>query len=265
MSYKNTLVLEELRKQSEKVYFRSSFCFLNAHRSWRPSRSHLLIAPPGAGKTTLLRTLIADVASNVGKKIAVYLSEETVEDFWTEISYSNMPQELIDSVYPISESDLTDKTARGIFLALSEHVDSVGADIIFIDNVTTMKCYGESFKNQSYVTECIKALAIKKRLPVLTVAHTGAQIKESYQGLIDMNDIRGSKDIVNQSEFLYILQPLYIGNTRKTFISIKKHRGQPVKNNLFQLFYFESVKLFAKDEPRNFEEFKEIFKERNKL
>ena len=207
MNYKNVLILEELKKESEKVHFKSSFCFLNAHRGWRPSRNHLLLAPPGAGKTTLLRTLVADVAAS-NKKVAIYLSEELVEDFWTEISYSNLTAEMLEAVYPISESDIENKTARGVFLALSEHVERVGADIIFIDNVTTMKCYNESFKNQSFVTECIKALAIKKSLPVLTIAHTGAQIKESYQGLIDMNDIRGSKDIVNQSELLYLLQPL---------------------------------------------------------
>lgn len=118
---------------------------------------------------------------------------------------------------------------------------------------------------QSDVSIVLKKFASVKDIPLIIICHTGAQVTTNYNGLIEMNDIRGSKTIVNLSEFFYIMQTFNIGEKRFNTLRITKHRGQEVKNTMFMLYYYAKSRIFAKDEVVDFGKFKELFKQRNKL
>ena len=263
--FKTREVQDQLIREAEKTHFQSNFKLLNEHNGWRPEKIHLLIAPPGAGKSTFVRSMVLDALNNKGKKVGCYLSEESLKDFFTETAHAKFSPDDFELFYPISEYDLTNKTLRGTFLSLREHVLQHSLDRLFIDNITTMDCYGDSLENQRKAALGFKRLADQLNIPIVIIAHTASNIKEGYVGLIDMNDIRGAKHIINYAQFIYTLQPVFINNRRHTFIFIKKARGQEVKNTSFEMFYFSSAKIFGQDEARSFETFKEIFKQRNKL
>ena len=264
--YKNTLFLEELVKESKKVYFSSSFKFLQNHKGWRPKKIHFLIAPTGAGKSTLLRSLILDVVeNNPKKKILLYLTEESLQDFWTELAQSGFDLNKFRNITAISEQSYNDNEMVSAFKRFKFYAEEYRPDIIFVDNLSTMTCYGDDIKAQPKVIKAFKKMAHFLSLPIFILGHTSAEIKEGFQGMIDMSHVRGIKKSTIESEFVYTLQPVTINETRKSFLSIKKSRGQEIKKSLFQLYYHKGAKIFAGDKDLNFDEFKEIFNQRNKL
>ena len=139
-------------------------------------------------------------------------------------------------------------------------------EILFLDNLTTSFCYMDRpISEQSIASKAIKELAIKHNIPIVVIAHTGADITENFPQMIEMNHIRGSKTIVNLAEFFYILQSFYVGTERHNILRISKHRGQEVSDRLYKLYYYSKFRLFGKDEILAFGALKEIFKQRNRL
>lgn len=262
--YTNEEVLEELKLEAGQVFFRSSFEFVNATNCWRPEKIHLFLSTTGGGKSTLVRTILLDMLGNVNKKIGLYLSEETEKEFYTELAFSGYTDiKDFERVTIFSEQELEKSpTAQGTLINMKMLVDEHDIDILLVDNVTTLDSYEASLKNKTTITKGLKKLASISSIPIVVIAHTDAKFK---QGQIDPNDIRGSKTLVNESHFIYALQPIVKSNGQRNFIAVKKDRGQPVKNKYFELFYYAQRRIFGKDEIVSFETFKEAFNSRDKL
>jgi len=249
--------------ENNKTYYFTGLKFLNCHRGIRPNKMHLLMAPTHAGKSTLTRSIITDfVYRNKGKKVMLVLSEETKQEFEAELSNAVDGDEILQNIQVFSEQSWHNETPNGIMKFISDFVDQYRHDLLFIDNITTSKIYNDrTVKEQSEVSTWLKIMT--KKTAVFVIAHTlGSDFNNR---LLDENDIRGSKTITNLTEFLYILQPVYVGDRIFQFINIKKHRSQDVKSKFFQLVYNPTLKVFDQDREIDFDSLASIFKQRNQL
>lgn len=262
--YTNQEVLEELKLEASQIFFKSSFEFVNATNGWRPEKIHLFLSTTGGGKSTLVRTILLDMLGNFDKKIGIYLSEETEKEFYTELAFSGYDDiKDFERVKIFSEQELEKSpTAQGTLINMKMLVEENKIDILLVDNITTLDSYESSLQNRTLITKGLKKLAAISNIPIVVIAHTDAKFK---QGQIDPNDIRGSKTITLESHFIYALQPVLRSDGQRSFLVVKKDRGQPVKNKHFELFYYSQRRIFGKDEPVDFEVFKEAFNARDKL
>ena len=69
----------------------------------------------------------------------------------------------------------------------------------------------------------------------------------------------------NLAEFLYILQPFYVGNKLFQFLITKKHRGQPIHSKYIGVKYDKESSTFKESAFVDFDELKKVFKLRNQL
>jgi hypothetical protein len=102
-----------------------------------------------------------------------------------------------------------------------------------------------------------------KNTTLFIIAHSNGDGYEDK--FLNENDIRGSKSITNLVEFLYILQPIRVGDKLFQFVNIIKHRGQNISGKFFRLFYSHELKSFDRDLKIEFKDIKEVFKQRNTL
>ena len=255
--------IAEYKTQSNTIYFNTKINFLHQHKGLRPNKMHLLIAPTHAGKSTLVRTLLIDfVFRNKDKKVLLVLSEETKDDFLAEFSNGVPDDDVLGNIRILSEQDWSNADIEEIQKNIKDHINHFCIDMVFFDNITTSKLYNDrSVKEQSQVSTWLKNLT--KHTSLFLIAHSLGN--DFNNRLLDENDIRGSKTITNLTEFLYILQPFYVGERIYQFINIIKHRGQEIKNRFYQLNYNNRYKIFENADPVDFEEIARIFRLRNKL
>lgn len=267
--------LDILKGQIDARHVSSKFGFLSAHNGLRNGKLHVMMGSSHSGKSTLLRSLVFDALdNNPDKKLMVFLSEETTDDFIREIAVSKYRNKKgLDRLTVYSSFDSKKPTTlRELVLLVKE----TSPDIFFFDNITTAAFYEEaSVKNQGQMVYILKDLAKEMNIPFYVVVHTGANVVDNMKRMVEMNDIRGSKQIVNMAEFFYIAQTFhtesYDGLLRKKvpvirpMIFIKKHRGQDCKSRIFYLNYNEQKRIYESDREMEFSEVKHYFKERNHL
>ena len=268
----------DLIKEREKVYFYSDFKFLNAHKGHRPGNLHLYLGVAHGGKSTLIRSLILDALKRVDtdKKILVWLSEETENDFLIEFSMAlrGFEQKDAEIIFKklIVHSELSfskhfkNEPIKRKFEYFKDAVSRDDVDIIFYDNITTSCFYmDQKIDVQSFFIKEVKEIVGDINKPLIFVAHTGAEVTENSHRLINMNDIRGCKSIVNVVQYCYILQRFHIGEFYFPTLRITKHRGQSVENKMYYITFDKEKNLYVQDRHLEFEEMKDNFKRRNVL
>lgn len=256
--------LELLRKQ---VYFRSGLIFLEGHVGYRPQSLHTFLGNSGAGKSTLVRTLVIDLleASRPTDKIFVYLSEETTNEFLAQMHRSGWTGNL-DRLFVLSEIDIfTEKmTKKELKKKMLDALDQCGATIMLYDNITTSQLYFDlPPEGQSRTALGLSALAKSKNIPIIIISHTDGKITENHPRIIDQNDIRGNKSIVNLSHFFYIMQRFDMGEGHYyQTIRITKHRGQDCEHKLFGMRYHKARAIYYDFKKLSFNDFKQAYKTR---
>jgi hypothetical protein len=259
--------LNAVEENSDVIDFKTRFNFLLSHNGIRKNKLHTLLAPTHSGKSTAVRTLVVDMmVMNPNSKILIWLSEESVNDFLIELKKCLPSTISTDNLMVLSDINwneyLSEKTHDEIKAQIESFISYYKIDFVFIDNITTSKIYNDcTIKEQSQFANWLKK--ISQDCGVLCIAHTNTN--EFNNRLINENDIRGSKTIINLSEFLYILQPIFIGNTLIQFVFIKKHRGQEVAAKFYRLNYDKHLYAFKDDYSVEFSSIAELFKNRNKL
>ena len=267
--------LKILKEQKKTRDLTSNFTLLNAHNGLRKGKLHLFLAPTSGGKSTLGRSLLFDALdNNPDLKVFVYLSEESEDNFLKELADSDYEnQNGLDRLTVYSEIDNEDKISANKLLFLMEESET---DLLIIDNITTAHFYqDQKTQVQGIVVNKIKNICVRRNIPVIVMAHTGAEVTDNMRRTIESNDIRGSKTIVNYAEFLYVLQSFssdeYDSLMRKRItriystIVIKKSRGEHCDHQLFFLKYDSQKRIYFADREMEFQEFKNLFKERNHL
>jgi KaiC/GvpD/RAD55 family RecA-like ATPase len=256
-----------LLKIQDSISIMSHHQFLLEQNGWRDGKIHLVVGPTGAGKSTWVRTMLVDfLLSNPEHQAMLVLSEETSDDFKTDFNRLNFKNDEPDRVFVVSEQDNNFKTFSEYGKYIELHIQELGIDFLIVDNLTTSQFYAEKKSDQQIIiSKFWKSLSQKMQIPIVLIAHTSAEVTENYKSLIVPEHIRGSKNIVNLSEFIYVLQPINIGETKLLFMRVCKSRGQDVQNKIYSLHWHQAKRLYGKVESRSFKEFHEDFKMRNKL
>jgi len=259
---------EEERKQYEdsltETHFYSGLNFLNAHNGLRRKSMHLLLGTTGGGKSTMVRTLLRDIIFNPKNdaQVSVWLSEESTADYKSQVAYGLPSHDRLLKTQLMSELE----TQRVSELLFREWLDMFRPDVLIFDNITTSQLYNDkTAKEQAAFVMLIKKLTVEYNMATLLVAHTDAKATDTMGRLINLNDVRGSKSIANLVEFAYVLQRFEIGTNYFSSLRVEKHRSQELKHKLFSLNYNKELRSFVNDLPIQFEKFKEMYKERNKL
>jgi len=255
---------DEFSASLRKKHFASGFGFLNSHNGLRPGCMHLLVAGTGAGKSTLTRSLITDLLSygEAAFTIGVWLSEETVKEYKTLFSLGAPSHEALLNTIAFSEMD------GEVFseLAFFEWMNTHRPAILIYDNITTSKFYMDKHpKEQARFATKLKAILKQNNTAGVIIAHADSQQTAQKGGLLDINNIRGSKTICNLSEFAYVFQTISSDLKKVTTIKTVKHRSQAVVHDLYILNFNHKKMSYENDTAIPFKKFKEAYDARNKL
>ena len=238
---------------------------------WRPRNIFLFLGAAGEGKSTLTRTLVIDALANVpkGKKVLVYLSEESVDDFIIELNKSGVfehGKELLTKLEIFSEQSIEDATPKKVFAKFCELCSRKDIAIVFLDNLTTSEFYmDKKVEAQSMVAKKLKQLALNPDKTIAVIAHTGTEVNQTIKRLVNANDIRGSKSLINITQVIFILQRFEIQDRIYQTLRLVKYRGYSPENKMFNLNFDKRLFVFNNNRAIDFETFKSAYGERNKL
>ena len=247
-----------------EVHFHSKFGWINSHNGFRRGNMHLLIAGTGAGKSTLTRAIVSDIVLNKENNctIAVWLSEETVDEYKALFSLSKTSNEKLLCTEANSELEITELSELFFF----EWLDFVRPDILIYDNITTSGFYVDKTPSEQakFATKLKKKLKELKCAGII-IAHGDSRQTDQKGGLLDINHIRGSKTICNLAEFAYAFQTFSSENSKCTSLRIVKSRSQGVIHSTYLLKFDQTTRSYISDVAIPFSEFKEAYDARNKL
>lgn len=266
-------VAEILIEENEQTHFASKLRFLQQHKGIRKGKLHTILGIEGGGKSTLTRTILLDVTASLkkGKKVAIYLSEETSTDFITALAYSGVfenAQVLVDRMEIYSEQDEHNhlNTEAQHFEELKYFYFDESFDVVLIDNMTTATIYADKHpERQKEIMKRIKNVAQNKEKATILIAHTSKEIKENSNVLITSSHVRGSNQLAMMSEYFYVLQTFNVGSEKFTTLRITKSRAHNSKDRFFKLCYNQRMKLYDDAVILDWQKFKEIYKNRNTL
>tara|TARA_Y100001937_G_scaffold13127_1_gene17141 strand:+ start:6908 stop:7756 length:849 start_codon:yes stop_codon:yes gene_type:complete len=266
--------LDALQTYGKECHVESKFAFLRAHNGLRKGNLHVMMGSSHSGKSTLVRSLLLDALdNNPDKTVLLFLSEESTDDFLKEFAETGLRDEkMLQRLHVISALD-----GKNISLyELKFMIKEIEPDLFFFDNLTTSDLYADCTpKEQTRLCNELKNLAKEIMIPFFLIVHTGKEIMDNMTRLIEMNDVRGSKSIVNIAEFFYIAQSFHTSEIQRysrkevsridPTICIKKHRGENVTERLFYMNYCHKKRIYVSDKELEFSAFKEMFKNRNRL
>ena len=259
------LFISETKEEKKTIYLNTRLSFLKEHNGFRPGLMHILLGLTSGGKSTLVRSIIKDVFFNNfnPQKIYVWLSEESQLSFKSEMAIS-CPDLRGHTLAFISEQDVENHQLN--ILHFEEYLKEFKPDLFIFDNITTSVFYGNKTPEQQLkFVKHLKSIAIKLRIPFLLVAHTGAEVTENSRRMVNINDIRGTKDAANLAEFFYIMQRFRVEGEYFPTVKIAKNRGYAI-NNLFHLLNFEQESLsYSRSVNLDFDDFKDAYKSREKI
>lgn len=229
---------------------------------------HVLMSGTHAGKSTMVRTIVVDLVNNIkkGEKVLVWLSEESVSDFFSQISHAEYNTSFSENVD--FDSEILDEGSRGPrenYQVLEDYMKSGAYDVIIFDNITTSAFYTElKTAKQGAMVRHFKTLAKNGNFALLMVAHSATGSNLSGK-LLSPDDIKYSRQISNLSEFFWIIQKFTIDDEYFSFLFVEKHRGVETVNRIFYLGFCKDNRVFRSIQKVSFSDFKESYLKRNKL
>lgn len=253
----------EFRERNKEIHVHTHLSFLKEHNGLRKGNLHAILGTTGGGKSTLIRSITRDIIFNKENtlRIGFWLSEETVEEYKNQLSYSMPSTEKM--LLTTAFSEIENNIDQEFFFTW---IKANSLDVLIFDNITTSKFYmDQSIPKQSEFASNIKKITKEMNIATILVAHTEAKFLDNGDRMITANDIRGCKSISNLCEFFYGMQRFEIDGSFYSTIRILKHRGQPITDNTFHLIYNKETRSFIRDNPIPFKTFKEAYDKRSNL
>lgn len=250
------------RKGHNVQKYASRFGFLNETYGVRPASFTGLMGTAGSGKSTLLKSIISDCAKS--GPVTCYLTEEKSEDY--EMHLHAIGADL-SNVSFIEENEVAfngmDSDQAIAFLLESFFMTE--SELIFFDNITTSILYEKfGYTGQCKLISALRNFCNNSAKTIFYVAHTKKGSDNNGHRLFTGDDIRGSYQAFQQSEYFYILQPVNVKDRIFPIVQIAKHRfHDDIGSKFYLLGYYE--KQYKSDMKIDFEKIKEIFKNRNQL
>jgi KaiC/GvpD/RAD55 family RecA-like ATPase len=265
--------IEALNEVSKEKHFNTEFRFLSAHNGLRREKLHVFAAPSSSGKSTMAKTILYDfLINNPDDKVGVFLTEESEQEFKIDLAKTGLEEAQLDRTFVTSEEDQGNvRNADDLMRSIHVFMDEVKPDVLILDNITTSAAYQDiPTAAQGAIVKRLKMCARHHNSALLVFAHTNAEASNMKMRLLEPNDVRGSKHIVNHAHFFYCLQQIHcktatgLSNTY-SFVRIHKHRGQVVEMKMF-MFKFDREKLvYSSDCFINFDDLKQVFERREGL
>jgi hypothetical protein len=265
-------LIEEAQHETQERHFFTSFEHLAAHRGFRKGVISGYIGSTGCGKSSLMKTLALQSVTGGNPINATYwLSEESINKYGMTlkryVDETNAPYHRIRFFEESSMDHVALRTHEYFLEAFRDIVKSDGSEIVFIDNASTSRLYkGDiGFVNQGKTVEFLKNMAKEMDIAIVFLAHTGPKVSDNMGRLITAEDIRGSKDLVIQASYLYILQKFTSsGHVFLTLRTVKSRDHQGAFGN-YVLKYDQNLGVYTGDVKVEFEEINRIFKARDHL
>lgn len=243
--------------------FPSRYEFLKAHNGIRPNCLSGMIGTTGSGKSTLLKCIITEAAS--GKKLLVWLSEESVVEYQSLISF--LDKSILKNISFVEEKEipLEYKESQDKFFEYFEQmVDDSGCDLVFIDNMTSSAFYNMryGFSGQGRTAEYLASF-VKTKCGVFYVAHTETMITDNYSKVVAPENMRGSKELAIVTEYFYIIQKFTTNDKIYNVLRVAKFRHHKEAAGWYALKF--EMSSYIGDSRVPFELINKIFKSRDYL
>lgn len=265
-TFLNENELLKFEAENKEYYFDSNFKFLLSHYGPRPKELHGIIGTTGSGKSTLARALIVDFAK--AGNIFIWLSEESTKRYSEQLNALTRDERILENIHLYSELSLKNSYKKSIdcfFDQFEERSLLSKPKLIFIDNITTSIMYDDTFgfAGQSRSVERLRKFADIANVPIFYITHTRKGVSDNQKLPIELEDVRGSAQIINTSAYVYILQRFKVKDKFFPCLHVRKHRYHDVPVETFLLEY--ENRTYACDYPLTWDQYNEIFKTRNVL
>jgi len=214
------------------------------------------------GKSTLMKCIAAEAA--IQRKILVWLSEETIKEYQELINY--LDRSVLCNILWVEEKEIDEQfkeSQQDFFEYFEQMVEESGAEIVIIDNVTTSAFYNQRFgiTGQNRAAEYLRDFPKRKGVAVFYVAHTQSNISDNYGKVINAEDIRGSKELPLNTEYLYIIQKFTQNDKQYNVLRVAKYRHHEEAAGWYALKY--EGRAYIGDSKVPFSLVNKIFKSRD--
>jgi hypothetical protein len=189
----------------------------------------------------------------------LYLSEETIEAFKTELAFTGLVHDTLKKLFIVSERNIP-KGTNDILGFIYKKCQELEIEMLFLDNLTTSSHYELPPNQQALFCNRIKGMAETLNIPVALFMHTNNVSGRTGQ-ILNETHIRGSKSIGNIAEFFYTIQKLELSDGFfYSFIVVHKHRGQSPDSRLFFFRYDKATRMYQSDKETNYANLKVALK-----
>lgn len=214
-----------------------------------------------SGKSTLFKCIIAETAAH--SPVLVWLSEETIVEYQELINY--LDKSCLSNIHFVEEREIAKEIKDNqdqFFEYFEQMVDESGAEVVFVDNVTTSRFYSSyfGFIGQQRTAEYLIDF-VKRKCSLFYVAHTNLKITDNYGQIVYPGDIRGSKELPNMTEYFYIIQKFTTENKQYNVLRVAKFRHHEQASGWYALKY--ERKSYIGDSRVPFAVINKIFKMRD--
>jgi len=260
---------KKIHERFNKINIRTNFNFMKNHNGPRFGSLHLLIGTAGSGKSAVLTGLVENIARLNMDSIFIWLSEEKFDDFLFKLNKFDMPDD--DKSKILVESDVDINSNK--FNSWKEHIDYIfnqikltGCKSLFFDNITTYSKYaGASPSEQTDIALYIKSKSIEFNIATFIVAHTKKDIPDNADYELNESHIRGSSNITNITEYLYIYQRFSTEHGYVPIIRVLKHRIAPMLDKIYLLQFSNRIASYTHDKAINYETYKNFYQSKQTL
>lgn len=261
-AFKQAIYKSRLNRQN-RLEINTGLNFLLSISGWRRGTVNVILGTTSSGKSTLVRSVIADALSKNSKvRISCFLSEETSGEYSLELfkAFRNTSFEKRIDFYSEQDCENETESASQLSTAFAD-----GNEIIIYDNITTSNLYNSKTpQEQGTFTNRLKQAAKKTNKALIVIAHTN-NVEKMAGKLVNSSDIRGSKNLSNIAEFFFINHQVSANENLYNYLQIEKHRGQDPSGKFFMLRYDKKTNIYKTDLKVTFSDFKEMYKQRDKL